>query len=48
MSFGMRKRAKIVVIDMEINGRGWYNVGCKIDLRMIKESVDLEEIIWRM
>lgn len=25
MNLGMRKRAKIVVNDMEINGRGWYN-----------------------
>ena len=48
MSFWRRKRAKIVVNDMEINGRGWYNIGCKIDLRLIKERVDLEEIIWRM
>lgn len=25
MSFRMRKKAKVVVIDMEIDGRGWYN-----------------------
>ena len=25
MSFEMRKRAKFVVNDMEIQGRGWYN-----------------------
>lgn len=25
MSFVRRKRAKVVVIDMEIDGRGWYN-----------------------